>query len=161
MKHIRWREWDYASNGACFVTISTKNQDPYLGKIENDKFIYSTIGMIAEKFWKEIPEHFPFAKPDTFQLMPDHLHGIIVIEKRVEELPKRLQYQVNQFGPQEKKPASIIRAFKGAVKKHATDQRIPFHWRARYNDRVIRNFEEYLRIDKYIKDNVKNWKKGK
>lgn len=46
------------------------------------------IGQLADKFWKEIPDHFPFVKLGNFVIMPDHTHGILIIDKPVEDTPK-------------------------------------------------------------------------
>jgi len=85
---IRLQNWDYSRSGFYFVTICTKNRVCFFGSIEkkrDESDIYvknklSEIGNIAEKFWLEIPQHFPFVKLDTFVIMPNHVHGIIVID---------------------------------------------------------------------------------
>ena len=41
----------------------------------------SEIGKIAYKYWQEIPKHFPFVLLDAFIIMPNHVHGIVVIDK--------------------------------------------------------------------------------
>ena len=97
--------WDYSKNGYYFVTICVKNRACAFGAIESDEMVLSDIGKAAEQCWREIPEHFPFVQLDEFIIMPNHLHGIIVIDKDdniVEthnhaSLPKH-----NKFGPQSK-----------------------------------------------------------
>jgi putative transposase len=80
--------FDYGSNGAYFITICTKDRERAFGTIQllNERYEMhaSEIGKIAFDYWMKIPEHFPFVIPDEFQLMPDHLHGIIIIHKSVE-----------------------------------------------------------------------------
>lgn len=80
IKSARCHNWDYSSNAAYFVTICTQNREHFFGKIVNQKMILSEIGKIADKFWYEIPNHFPYIKLDAFIVMPNHIHGIIIID---------------------------------------------------------------------------------
>jgi REP element-mobilizing transposase RayT len=83
----RLQGYDYGQNGAYFVTICTKNRGHYFGEIiaketQNIASLRATpIGEIANEFWKKIPEHFSFVILDEFTIMPNHVHGIIVIDK--------------------------------------------------------------------------------
>lgn len=76
---IRLKNYDYSSNGYYFITICTKNRVHYFGKIIDQKMELSEIGKIAHKCWLEIPNHFPFVVLDESIIMPDHIHGIVVI----------------------------------------------------------------------------------
>jgi REP element-mobilizing transposase RayT len=78
---IRLKESDYSQNGYYFVTICIKDRECLFGRECNDKIILSDIGKIADKCWQEIPLHFPFVQPDKYVIMPNHVHGIIVINK--------------------------------------------------------------------------------
>ena len=80
-KTIRLHGWDYRKNGAYFVTICTSDRDHYFGKITNGIMHLSEIGMIARDCWQEIPQHFQFVNLDAYTIMPDHMHGIMVINK--------------------------------------------------------------------------------
>ena len=77
----RLQNWDYGWNGAYFITICTLNREFFLGDIVDGEMKLSEIGEMANKFWLEIPEHFPFVKLDVHVVMPNHVHGIIVIDK--------------------------------------------------------------------------------
>jgi putative transposase len=81
IESTRYRGYDYSSPGKYFITICTKNKIRYFGKIDNGKMILSETGQIAEKFWREIPDHFPNIKLDEFIIMPDHIHGILIINQ--------------------------------------------------------------------------------
>jgi len=81
IESTRLQNWDYGWNASYFITICTKDREHFFGKIEKDKMILSEIGKMAEKYWFEIPEHFPFVKLGEFVVMPDHIHGIIEIAK--------------------------------------------------------------------------------
>ena len=63
----------------------------------------------------------------------------------------------NKFAPQSKNLASIMRGFKSSVTMFARDNKIAFNWQSRFYDHVIRDFEDYQRISKYIINNPANW----
>ncbi len=73
--------WDYARNAAYFVTICTRNREHFFGNIYDGKMHLSEIGNFAHSCWEQIPDHFPFVKLGAFVVMPNHIHGIIVIDK--------------------------------------------------------------------------------
>jgi Transposase and inactivated derivatives len=79
--------WDYGSNAAYFITICTANRERYFGEIvadlgtEQPTMQLSEIGYIAVHCWQEIPNHFPFVILDEYVVMPNHVHGIIIINK--------------------------------------------------------------------------------
>jgi len=81
----RLHSWDYGWNGKYFVTICTDHHFHYFGKIVNHKMDFSEIGNIAQQCWSEIPQHFPFVKLGAWVVMPNHVHGIIIIDKPVEK----------------------------------------------------------------------------
>jgi hypothetical protein len=78
-KQFRYQGYDYSQNGFYFITICTKNRKMFFGNVKNEKIKLSDIGLIANKFWLEIPNHFPFVILDEYVIMPDHIHGIIKI----------------------------------------------------------------------------------
>ncbi len=80
----RLPSWDYANNGAYFITTCTKNRECYFGEITDGKNQLSEIGKKTNYFWLEIPNHFPFVILDEFVVMPNHIHGIIMIDKPVD-----------------------------------------------------------------------------
>jgi len=83
IKSSRNPYWDYGSNGSCFITICTHERETSFGKISYKKMYLSDIGEIAVKYWHEIPKHNSFTTLDEFIVMPDHVHGIININKPV------------------------------------------------------------------------------
>ena len=130
----------------------------------------SEIGQHAYKCWSDIPSHFPFVKLDVFIVMPDHIHGIIIINKKnVNDNPVGTQnfaslqkttkcvQRKNKFGPQSQNLASIIRGFKIGITKYARINKIDFNWQSRYHDHIIRNNLELERIRKYIRENPSHW----
>jgi|CXWL01.1.fsa_nt_gi REP element-mobilizing transposase RayT len=152
----RLKDWDYSSDGSYFVTICTKNREHFFGEIEHGEMRLSEIGKSAQQCWNKIPQHFPFVILDEFVVMPNHVHGILLIEKP-NPVPQK-PIHGNTFGPQSKNLASIIRGYKIGVTKFANQKQISFGWQPRYHDRVIRNESELNRIRKYIANNPYAWK---
>ena len=139
----------------------------------------SEIGKIANDCWLAIPQHFPFVRLGEFVVMPNHVHGIVIIDKDVEtqeappvetqappvetqdlaSLPE--DSQKNKFGPQSRNLASIIRGFKIGVTKSARSILPAFAWQPRYHDHIIRDTKSYDRISNYIINNPASWKEDK
>lgn len=78
---IRLPCWDYRLDGYYHVVICVKDICNWFGEVEQTGMELSTIGKVVLKCWKEIPEHFPEVVLDDFAIMPDHLHGIVVINR--------------------------------------------------------------------------------
>ena len=76
--------WDYSSDAHYCVTICTKNKRYYFGKIVDGEMRLSTLGMVAHQCWLNILSHFPHVDIDEFIIMPNHVHGIIIIKNPVE-----------------------------------------------------------------------------
>jgi REP element-mobilizing transposase RayT len=183
----RWQQWNYGDNGNYFVTICTANWNHFFGKIIPDNNSVASMqlypaGKIAEQLWLEIPSHFPFVRLDSFVVMPNHIHGILVVDK-----PATIAYGTDDVGMPivetpnlgvsttkittdarkqtiaasgKWKPATIgviINQFKRKVTIDCRDICPGFAWQARFHDRVIRDDAEYRRIVYYIENNVSNW----
>ena len=78
-RSIRLQGYDYSRTGAYFVTICTQNRQCLFGKIVNDNMQFTTMGRIAAVQWNAIPQRFADVQLDEFVIMPNHIHGIIVI----------------------------------------------------------------------------------
>lgn len=173
IESTRLKNWDYGSNGSYFVTICTKNMEHYFGDIvpifpivpivEMQNFAslqseqlyqhhYTQIGQITFDYWKEIPNHFPFVILDEFVIMPNHIHGIITINKK-----NYKKWEPNKFGPQSQNLGSIIRGFKSAVKKYSTLNKIDFQWQPRFYDTLIRDENHLYNVRQYIIKNPMKW----
>jgi len=176
-RSVRLRGFDYAYRGFFFVTICTHNKKPTLGKIINYKAKLSAVGEIVEKCWREIPEHFPNVYLDEWVVMPNHLHGIIVIRfplgsepanegtacrapTTVESLTQH-ETVLEEFGkPTAGSLPTIIRSFKAVVTKRANElgehSNSPV-WQRNYFEHVIRNEESLNKIRNYIWENPIHW----
>src|SRR5690606_6938751 len=78
-RSIRLKGYDYSQEGAYFVTIVTWRRDFLFGEIVNGEMILNEHGQIADECWREIPNHFPHVELGAYVIMPNHMHGIIVI----------------------------------------------------------------------------------
>lgn len=168
----RLENWIYSLSGYYYVTLCTKNREYYFGHIAEGKMILSDIGKMAEKYWKEIPVHFPFVSLDEFIIMPNHIHGIVILEKDAMEcgdainlgdainrvstggVTKQNNPMLNQAGI-----SYIVRWYKGRVAYEIKKSRLSpsFGWQPRFYDHVIRSEEDFIRIQEYIRLNPLNW----
>jgi len=83
-RSIRLRNYDYSSAGAYFVSILVKQRECLLGEVVDGEIRLSEIGEIAEAIWERLPERYPGVELDEFVVMPNHVHGIIVITVEAE-----------------------------------------------------------------------------
>jgi len=160
IESTRLKNWDYSRDGNYFITICTQNRAHFFGEIVNHKMILSQTGRFAEKHWLEIPAHFSFASLDAFVVMPDHIHGIVVIDaiNRVSTInrggiTKHHNPMLHNNLPR------IIRWYKGRTTFESRQIDPKFSWQPRYYDHVIRNETALNNIRRYIKNNPKMWNK--
>ena len=73
--------WNYGWNGAYFITICTRNREHLFGEIRNGEIFLSNLGVIANVLWYEIPMHAPNVDLGDFIVMPNHIHGILILNK--------------------------------------------------------------------------------
>jgi len=157
----RLKNRDYGAPGYYFITICTQNRENYFGHVEwatpvgtqnfASRVQLTPIGKIARQYWIEIPNHFRFVFLDEFVIMPNHVHGILTINKPGYHDPKP-----NAFGPQSQNLPSVVRGFKAATKKHATINGLEFSWQPRYHERILR-LDELDSCRKYIQNNPEKW----
>ena len=148
--------WNYGWNGAYFVTICTKNREHFFGEINDGNMYLSRTGVIADILWHHIPHHAPFVELGDFVVMPNHVHGIIILDKpdhhavetlHATSLPSRSQPPKNQrmasISPRAQTLSAVIRSYKSAVTRHANRLGLEHGWQARFHDRIIRDAAEY------------------
>lgn len=172
IESVRLKNWDYRNNGAYFITINTGNRKHFFGEIINGEIRLSPIGEYAEKFWMEIPNHFPFVELGNFVVMPNHTHGILIINNvkslHCNDIDKSLHCNdstTNQYysdiSPKSGSISTIIRSYKSVVSKHARLLNPEFNWQPKFHDHIIRNSKSFERIQNYIENNPSNWKEDK
>ena len=189
IESARYKKWNYAQEGGYFVTVCTKDRHPYFGMISEDAVMnLSPTGKIVVAEWLRTPDVRPDMNLTlgAFVVMPNHFHAILIIGANAYNSgtlsntemvgvdgdndvvvvethcnASLQQQQQNQFGPQRKNLASVIRGFKSAVTTQAHIIHPEFAWQPRFHDHIIRNEQEYNRIADYIHNNPRNWKGDK
>ncbi len=158
---------DYASPGYYFITINTKPKILFFGKIVNHKILLSDMGKIILNNWIQIPRKFNNIKLDKFVIMPDHIHGILYIDK---VLPKKRTYSndsnnnkkggitgLNNPMINNQSISNVIRWFK-ARSTFQIRQKYPekqFAWQPRFYDRIIKDENVLYSARMYIINNPK------
>lgn len=78
----RLQNWNYASDGWYFITICTKGREHIFGKIEHATMNLNQFGRIVEQCWYDLPNHYLNLILDAFVVMPNHFHGIMIIDNK-------------------------------------------------------------------------------
>jgi putative transposase len=121
-RSIRIQGFDYGYPGAYFITIVTYQRDRIFGNIVDGKMRLNALGAITGECWRAIPEHFPNVDLGTYVIMPNHVHGIIVINENRMATDSSPSVGAQHAAPLPQipniKPGSlgaIVRSFKSAV----------------------------------------------
>ncbi len=153
---IRLKNYDYARNGAYFVTICAKEREPLFGEITDGRMIVNPIGEIVESVWNELIDHYGDIALDAFVVMPNHIHGIIVLsDSDWAGFKPAPTIKTKRHGLSE-----IIRGFKTfssrSINAYRNTTGAPV-WQRNYYERVIRNQTELNQTRQYIMDNPTKW----
>ena len=182
-RSIRLRGYDYTQPGAYFVTMCTQNRECLLGEIENGQVRLNDAGQMIARWWNELNRKFPTIKTDVSVIMPNHLHGIIVLRPnssvgtalcgrpdlvgRDDGQPRRVAptEEGTEVAPTRPTLGDII----GWFKTMTTNEYIrgvkqmnwpPFPgrlWQHNYYERIVRNERELHAIRQYIVENPLKW----
>jgi REP-associated tyrosine transposase len=161
-RSIRLSGYDYTQPGAYFVTICTRQRECTLGVVQDQTVILSPSGQIAKQCWNALASHFLFLNLDAFVIMPNHLHGIIVIthseqSKSETAIPVRPS---SPKGTQSDSLSAILQNFKSVSTRKINQvhqNRGATVWQRGYYERVIRDDTELSRIRQYIETNPNRW----
>ena len=135
---LRLPEYDYHSAGAYFVTVCSRNRACLFGEIVEGRMRLNRTGQIVETCWRRIPSHLPSVTLDAFIVMPNHVHGIVLLNDRATQVsPVRL----------------VVGAFKACASRNAG---VP-PWQRGYFDRIIRDEPELALARRYVADNPLKW----
>lgn len=170
----RLPERDYRS-GDYFITICTKNRENYFWEIIDGEMKLNELWNIVNNYWLEIPIHFPDVLLDEFVIMPNHVHGILSIEKTIDKSVETQnivsnynivshwnqthnyaslqEWNENKFWPQIRNLWSIIRWFKSAVTTYSRIHNIEFWRQPRFYEHIIRDEKELNNTREYINSN--------
>ena len=182
----RLQTWDYGSNASYFITICTKNREHSFGEIVDNEMHLNEIGKLAEQYWLEIPVHFSFIELGNFVIMPNHVHGILIIDNPVvgtrqclvsttasmttgtsmttDSTTNTNNKTIGQMRFQNQGKgtiSSIVGSYKSVVSKNAHSINAGFAWQSRFHDHIIRDAKSFERIQNYISNNPLNWKDDK
>jgi putative transposase len=165
IESARCPNWDYRSNGYYFVTICTHHHQCFFGDVIAGKMQLSDIGIIIAREWQKTPQIRPNIQLDEWVVMPNHLHGIIIINQPVETFRRNVSTDDNDNPKTNNKPrlkpnslGSIIGQFKSVCTKQIREMGFTeFRWQNRFHDHIIRDEESLSRIRQYILHNPAKW----
>ena len=151
----RLKGWDYSRAGGYFITICTDKRQSHFGHIADGQMRLSPIGDIVAAEWQRTAELRSHVILDAWVVMPNHLHGIIVIQK--DGVPQ----SVDGAGASSLKSGSvgaIIGQIKTVCKKRIKAMGVrTFDWQPRFHDHIIRDDADLARIREYIVNNPAQW----
>ena len=165
---IRLKAYDYSQPGAYFITICTHKRKCLFGDIYDRRMSLNGIGRIVENEWIRTASLRPNIELDFFVIMPNHIHGIIIIHKnngykggsQHASTNRKQGVDSSKFKSPSKSIGAIVRGVKSAV----TGRVNKFNgtlgkklWQRNYWERVIRNEFELQHIREYIQNNPIAW----
>jgi len=164
----RLHGYDYSSPGWYFITICTKNLAKWFGNITNGKMELNQFGQIAGKQWMWLQNQYNYVKLDAFIIMPNHIHGILIIENdniiygvgtgrgdtiagTGRDLPIRKKRKIKSL-------SELIGAYKTTSSKLIHQSELSeFSWQRSFYDHIIRNEKSLQNIREYIQNNLLKW----
>ena len=175
---IRLQGFDYSSAGAYFVTIVAHGRECLFGEVVDGNVKLNRFGEIVDHAWFDLPRHYRHVSLGAFVIMPNHVHGIIVLnddgrggsvsggialpdETIAGQNTVPANPETRPYAPIKRHPLSeIVRAFKSFSAKRINvlrrTQGIPV-WQRNYYEHIIRNDREMERIWHYIESNPSRW----
>ena len=175
-RSVRWRGYAYSSEGAYFVTTTLHNGVPLLGRVIDERVRLSPAGEMVASVWSELPQRFPFVSLDAYVVMPDHVHGILILHNNSVARAEPLQRTEDDGLPDPELPGHargttsnslgrVMQAFKSlstrAYGEGVRNAGWPAYegrfWQRSFYDRVLRNDRELWAIREYIRLNPAKW----
>lgn len=165
---IRLKEYDYSQPGGYFVTLCTHRRECILGDVADGDVHLNQFGEIVKEEWLRTGQIRPEITMDEFMVMPNHMHGIIMIRN---DIPNKSvgahrcapQDRAHSHAPLRREPktlGSIIAGFKSVV-THRINllRKTPLTpiWQRNYYEHIIRDEDDLNRIRQYIIDNPMKW----
>ncbi len=178
---IRLKGYDYSLAGAYFVSICVQNRACLFAEIINGKIVLTNAGRMVNTVWDELPEFYPGIDIDAFQIMPNHIHGIIILGNETHEHPNvratprgRPDLPCGRPNMDAGQPRGIahtmslpdvVHRFKTMTTKRYTDGVKQYGWsrfdrrlwQRNYYEHIIRNDNDLNRIREYIINNPAKW----
>ncbi|BAZ44499.1 hypothetical protein NIES4102_15090 [Chondrocystis sp. NIES-4102] len=159
IESARCPNWDYTSEGYYFITICTLNRQCFFGNVNNGIMQLSDIGLIIAQEWQKTPQIRPNVQLDEWVVMPNHLHGIIIIKNPVKTFRRNVSTDNgNKSRLKSDSLGSIIGQFKSVCTKQIWKMGFnDFRWQPRFHDHIIRDEKSLSRIRQYIVNNPAKW----
>jgi putative transposase len=170
-RSIRLKGYDYTQPGAYFITICTSKREHLFGHIKDEKMHLNRYGEAVQFNWNNLPKIYPHVQLDAFVIMPDHIHGIIILkndpvgagsptdESTTENLYKPAPAPQKRHGLPE-----IIRNLKTRsgtrINQLRSTKGNPV-WQRGYYEHIVRNQQALFNIRRYIINNPIKWQKDK
>jgi putative transposase len=171
-RSIRIPEYDYSYPGAYFITICTYKHESLFGEIENGEMKLTEFGQIAHNRWRLLPERFINIQMDQFVVMPNHIHGILVITDPdlvgagLAPAPEAIA-QPHAGQPQGLPLRPTVGYVVGAYKSLVVNECLKICkikqeimgkiWQRNYYEHVIRDHKSFQNITNYIIHNPAQW----
>jgi putative transposase len=172
-RSIRLQGYDYSQTGAYFITICTQNRECLFGEITDGEMKMNDAGWMIQTIWDEMPIHYRGVETDEFVVMPNHIHGIVVIVGAGPRACPDDGHPRREGHPQGGAPTlslpEVVHRFKTMTTKRYTDRVrksgwAPFPgklWQRNYWEHIVRNEIELNRIRQYIQYNPVQWELDK
>jgi len=164
-RSIRLQGYDYSQSGVYYVTVCTRERQCLFGAVMDGQMQLNAAGQILQSVWESLPQFYEGVESDAFVVMPNHVHGIIIIRAAVgaiHESPLRSASSTPSRILDRRRMllSKIIGRFKMVSAKQINVQRdtpgVPV-WQRNYYEHVIRDEETLRRIRQYIADNPAQW----
>ena len=167
-RSMRLKGYDYTQNGAYFVTIVVQNRTCLFGKVVDGIMQLNVAGQMIDREWHALPTRFPNVHLDAFVVMPNHIHGIIILTNAPPAGAPLVGAQ-NGVAPNGVAPTVPLGAVVGAYKSLTTVEFTrgvktlgwpPFPgklWQRNYHERIVRDDAALNRIRRYIEENPARW----
>ena len=156
-RSVRLKGHDYAQPGAYFVTVCTRERECLLGEVADGEIRLNEHGMAVREEWLRTAQLKETVELDAFTIMPNHMHGIVIITYGRGVLPYA---PTRTFRSPSHTTGAIVRGFKSASTKHINViRRTPGTpvWQRNYYEHVVRDDEELKVIRQYVLSNPANW----
>ena len=143
---VRLKRYDYSQSGGYFVTICVQDRQSAFGSVIEGEMHLDATGLLAQSVWTQLTERFPGVLLDEFVLMPNHLHGIILLPSRQDagNTPPNL--------------GEVVRAFKAVTTRSVRQTgQSNFAWQRSYYEHIVHDEQDLLRIQQYIVNNPALW----
>ena len=159
---LRLRNRDYAKSGEYVITICTTQRECLLGEVVNGEICLNEFGKVVQDCWFDLPKHYPHVVLDEFVIMPNHVHGIIVItniEMSAHVGARSPRPYTSESDRKRLTLGKIVAYFKYQSTKRINQIRktpnLPL-WQRNYYERILRR-NEINNIREYIRSNPGHW----